>query len=178
VLLVVFLLGVEVFFIGEPGALPKEVELVFVVGDPGAPPLVALVSGVVAGVDVINLSFVYTVKPAIGILETFLNFIFSSGAGGSYPEMSVGWVAVGGFTFVVANGLNCAQKFVPPVLSPTSIVGLKKYIKPNTTAMMIIKTIIKSIKFLFCIKIFFKVLHANDYLHNNMVHHQMDIFDI
>jgi len=101
-----------------------------------------------------NLSFVNIVKPAIGILETFFNFTFAG-----IVFVGVEGVAVdpepieGFFGFGFAKGLNCEKKFVPVVPLPVWPDGLLKYKSPKTAIIMITRMIIKSIKFLFDIKI-------------------------
>ena len=116
----------------------------------GAPP--ESVAGVGIG-TFFNLSLIKTPKPATGILETLVSFVFvSGGAGlGSYPETSTGGVE-GGFVILLffPNGLNCEIKFVPGLSSPgVFVVCPLKYKNPKTPITAIAKIIIKSMKFLF-----------------------------
>ncbi len=54
---------------------------------------------------------------------------------------------VGGFTPPFPKGLNCEKKFVPPPSAVGVAGGRLKYKNPKTAARIIIRIIIKSIKF-------------------------------
>jgi hypothetical protein len=101
-----------------------------------------------------NLSLLNTVNPAIGILETLSSFTVAVVAGGVYPDTLTGGVVTGGVLFPLPKEeLNCEKKFALGVLFPLVFMfGLLKYKNPKTTTIIIIRTIIKSVKFLFDIK--------------------------
>jgi hypothetical protein len=93
------------------------------------------------------------VNPAIGILETSLSFkLIVWVVVGGVVVVCVGGGVVGVFGFGFAKGLNCEKKFVPVVGCPVWLAGLLKYKNPKTARIIITRTIIKSIKFLFDIK--------------------------
>ncbi|HEV7424282.1 MAG TPA: hypothetical protein VGO21_03770 [Candidatus Paceibacterota bacterium] len=104
-----------------------------------------------------NLSFRKTVNPAMGIVETFANFVAGvSVTGGVYPEILIGGVTVSGVVVLLPNGLNFEIKFVPVVVSPVvGVIPFWKYKNPTTAIIIITRIIAKSIKFLFDIKLFF-----------------------
>jgi hypothetical protein len=106
-----------------------------------------------------NLSLVYAMKPAMGMLETFSNFTLAvSVAGGWYPETLTGVVVWGGVVLPFPNGLKVETKFVPGLLTLGTVAFRRKYKNPRITATATIKIIIKSIKFLLGIKIKIKDL--------------------
>jgi hypothetical protein len=120
---------------------------------------VVVVAGVVdSGATVataFNLSLENTVNPAMGMLEIFFNLTVASGAGGWYPDTSTGGLVTGGVVLPFPKGLNCEKKFVPGVSLPVGFAGFWKYKKPKTAIIITTRTIIKSIKFLRDIKIYF-----------------------
>lgn len=158
--LVVFVVVFVVVVVEDP-----EVDEGFVVVavDTACPPELCdgweLVEGLVVGVagagTTTNLSLLKVVKPAIGMLEIFFKFTTTTGVVTGLVGCVgvVGWVGVVVF-LLFPKGLNCDKKFATGVLFVAgTVVGLLREKKPTIAITAMTKMIIKSIKFLFDIKI-------------------------
>src|SRR3989344_4104207 len=103
-----------------------------------------------------SLSFIKTVKPATGILETFFNFTrvtSCSGMGsGSETLSSSSGVVSPGAGALSPNGFSREQKFVSMSPSVGTVASLREYKNPKTAITARPKMIIKSMKFRFDIR--------------------------
>ena len=111
------------------------------------------------GTGTLNLSLLNTVYPAMGILETFISFdvpVPTLPGVETVPFWTSGF-ALGPATSAAGrpNGLNCEMKFVPAFPVPGVVPLGRKNKNPKNAIIAMTRTIIKSIKFLFVIKLFY-----------------------